>query len=118
MATFFGRPAANPLAPGAVAAEHALDVAEVVRQVVLGEDVDEEGAADGGRDLGFLRGPFVVLGEVLGGRPRDQGVGMPLLGGLEVAVHEGLGRLGQGFAKVSVRWWRHLRSAYLPVGRL
>ena len=42
----FGGPAAHPLTPGTVAAEHPLDVAEVVRQVVLGEHVDEQGAAN------------------------------------------------------------------------
>jgi hypothetical protein len=38
--TFFGGPAADPLSPGAVAAEPGGDLAVVGGQVVLGEQVD------------------------------------------------------------------------------
>ena len=71
VAALLGGPTAHPGAPGAVLAEHPLDGAEVVRQVVLGEQVDQQRAAHLGADL--------VAGEV-------GVVGAPLVAGLVVAA--------------------------------
>ncbi len=64
-----------------------------MREVVLGEQVDEQGAADG-----FVHGrlrlvPHLTGLEVLTETPRHELVGEPLLRVLEVALQE---RLGDG----------------------
>ena len=53
--SLFRRPAANPFAPCALTAEQPLAVPEVVRQVLLGEHIHEEGAASLRGEVGFLR---------------------------------------------------------------
>ena len=88
VAALFGGPPTGPGAPGGVAAEHRLDGAEVVREVVLGEEVHEQGAAHLGGELHLVRRPLVVGLEVPALAPRHELVREPLLGGGEVAVEE------------------------------
>ena len=90
VATLLSRPAPNPMAPSAVAAEHALDVPEVVGQVVLGQDIDEQRAAGLGAEPGLFGRPLVVGWEVLAPTPGHQRVGMPLFGLSKVALVEPL----------------------------
>ena len=62
VAAFFGRPATAPGAPCPVWPEHVVDVSEVVRQVVFGEQVDVQRAASRPIEGGELGNP--VFGEV------------------------------------------------------
>ena len=93
MTTFFSGPTAHPGAPCAVLAEHPLDRSEVVRQVVLGEEIDQQCAAHFGPDLvtaevGVVGRPLVP-GLVISPTPiGDQIVGEPLLGGRQMALEE------------------------------
>ena len=82
--TLFGRPPAGPVAPHTVATEEVVDGGEVVREVVLGQDVDEQGAGHSvGQGLGLAR---------LRGRPPfDDLMGKPLLGHAQVAFDEPFG---------------------------
>ena len=67
---FLRRPPVRPCTPDVFAAVHTIDRLEVVRQVVLGQQVDEEGAAHGIGEDEILRIPRIVSGE---GSP--QGIG-------------------------------------------
>ena len=91
--TLLGRPAADPVDPGAVAlAEHPVDEAVVAGQVVLGQQADlERGLGDPGQAR--LVGRPWLLVEVAPEPVRDEVVGEPLLGDLRVPVVEagGLG---------------------------
>ena len=91
VAGLFGSPTVRPLTPDALTTEHAVDGLEVVRQVVLGEQVDEQRAAHGRRQchIGFL--PHLVLDEVATQAPRHQLVGIPRLAGVVVALRQPLG---------------------------
>ena len=113
VATLFGGPTAAPRAPRLIGAVHALDGVEVVGQVVLGEEVHEQGAAHpvGQRLTGGV--PDLVRLEVAAPAPGDELVGEPLLGALEVGVEQPLhdrGELGDDAGRV-----RHGSS--LPTGR-
>ena len=90
VAALLGRPAPHPMAPRAVAAEHALDVPEVVRQVVLRQDVDEQRTAGLGTEAGLRWVPLVVVGIVPAPAPGDQLVRMPLPGLTKVPLVEPL----------------------------
>ena len=78
----------SPQAPSR--AEHPLDRAEVVREVVLGQQVDEQRAADrvGQRDVARRTRPRLAGLEVAAPAPRDDLVGEPLLGARQVAVEQ------------------------------
>ena len=77
-----GGPAVHPLAPGGVAAEDHGDLVVVARQVVLGEQVDDQRRPRHVRDVGVVRRPRVALHqavEVAAVAPRDVVVREPLL---------------------------------------
>ncbi len=83
-------PAVHPGAPGAVPAEQGRDLVVVAREVVLGEQVDDErDPADLG-DLGLLLVPGLAVledpGEVAGVAEGHILVRHPVLGHLQVAV--------------------------------
>ena len=93
VATFLGGPSADPRSPRAVGAEEALDGAEVVRQVVLGEQIDEEcrthGVVDRGPgQVGVGLGPRLTGDRVAAAAVRDVFVGEPLFGGRQVAFQQ------------------------------
>ena len=112
--SLLGRPPVRPLAPCALAAEHPVDRLEVVREVVLGEEVDEQRAADriGHRHLTGV--PVLTLDEVAAQAPRHELVRVPRLAGLVVASGELLGHRGQFVQELDLV---HDPSVYLPVGR-
>jgi hypothetical protein len=91
VAVLLGGPAPGPLAPDGVVAEHPEDGVRVVRQVVLGQEVDEEGAAHLVGQAGLGRVPRLVGFEVAAPAPRHQLVGEPLLAGIDVSGEEPLG---------------------------
>ena len=91
MPALLGRPAPGPVTPGPVPAEEIVDRGEVVGQVVLGQDVHEEGA---GHPLGQGLGQTARAGGRQG-PPLDDLVGEPLLGHAQVAVHQAFGRREQ-----------------------
>ena len=93
MAALLGRPAADPVDPGAIAPpEHPVDEPVVRGQVVLGQEVDlERRLGDAGQARLVGRPGFLV--EVPAQPVRDVVVGEPLLGDLRVAVVQA-GRLG------------------------
>jgi hypothetical protein len=96
--TLLGGPSTHPRAPGAVLAEHPLDGAEVVRQIVLGEQIDEQGAAHFGADLvaaevSVVGRPLVTGFVISSSRVRHVVVGEPLLRRREVTLEK---RLGDG----------------------
>ena len=76
------RPAADPRAPGAVAAEPGGDLAVVAGQVVLGQQVDEHRGLRRVVEPGLLRRPVLAAeeGEVAPLVPRHVVVRMPFLG--------------------------------------
>ena len=84
-----GGPATDPCAPGAVGAERLVDVAVVARQVVLGEEVDDERGAG---DLTHSRLRWIPriavqhAVEIAAIAPRHVLVGKPLAGRPEVAI--------------------------------
>ena len=93
VAALFGGPPADPLAPRLVGAEHALDGAEVVRQVVLGQEVDEQRRADGVVDLGagevgVVGRPFLTGDRIAAAPVRDVLVGEPFLGRRQVSFEQ------------------------------
>ena len=97
VAAFLGSPPAGPRAPRAVGAEHPLDRAEVVRQVVLGEQVDDQRRAHGVVDrrpaeVGVGLRPRLAGDGVASAAVGDQLVREPLLGGCEVAFEQRLDR--------------------------
>jgi len=88
----------HPLAPGVVPAEDLGDLVVVAGQVVLGQQVDDQGAAS---DIGQWRvvgtpllAPHPAV-EVAPLAPWDEVVGEPLLGDPEVAVELSLDDLVQ-----------------------
>ena len=95
VATLLGGPAPDPRAPGAVGPEAIRDLRRVVGEVVLGEEVHEQGAADGRveRDLVFV--PRLAGREVPAARPRHELVREPLLGAGQVALEQALGDRGE-----------------------
>ena len=88
VAGLLGGPPAAPLAPGGLPPEHRLDRAEVVGEVVLGQQVDEQAGPHLGGQAGLLGRPLVVGLEVPTTRIGDQGVGEPLLGLGQVPVEQ------------------------------
>jgi len=100
VATLLGRPPADPLAPGAVGAEQTLDGAEVVREVVLREQVDEQRRPHrvvdrGAREVGVVLVPLLAGDRVLAAAVRHVLVREPLLGGREVPLEQSLDVGGQ-----------------------
>src|SRR5690606_34021828 len=71
VAALLGGPAAAPLAPGGVTSEQGLDRAEVVRQVVLGQQVHEEARSDLGGEIDLVRVPLPAGLEVPAAAPGD-----------------------------------------------
>ena len=88
VATLLGRPPAVPLAPHVAVAELAADLAVVVREVVLGEDVEEERTARALAQLRRLRIPALAFGVVAAAAPRHELVREPLLGGTEMTLEQ------------------------------
>ena len=89
VATFLGRPPAVPLAPHVVVAELAVDAAEVVREVVLGEEVEEAARCARPRHSFVVVGiPRLAFGVVATAAPRHHLVREPLLGGTEVTLEQ------------------------------
>ena len=107
-----GGPPAGPGAPGAVGAEHPVDGGEVVREVVLGQQVHEQGAAHGVGHRVLVGIPRLGRIEVATLAPRHDLVGEPLLAGREVAVEETRPPWVRGRAPDG-----SCPSAYRPVGR-
>ena len=91
VALLLGRPPADPLPPHA-GAEDVVDRVEVVGQVVLGQEVDEQGVPHGVGHGELGRVPRLVRLEVAASAPGHVKVGEPLLGRADVALHELLRR--------------------------
>ena len=88
---FLGGPAADPGPPRSVAAEDARDLVVVTRQVVLGEEVDDQARA-GGVAVALLLGRPVLTaeeGEIAALVPRHVVVGIPRLMHLQVPLELG-----------------------------
>ena len=82
-------PAAYPGAPGAIAAHVGRDLVVVAREVVLGEEIDDEARARRLAEPALLRGPFLAPErsvEILCLAPRNVLVREPLLGRRQMAV--------------------------------
>ena len=112
MAALLGSPTPIPGAERSIEREHPLDVVEVVRQVVLGEQVDKQRTAHSRRQLNALertvaRRPLVSAFEVTPAAIGDQFVREPLLGRREVAVEE---LPGHGLQLGDERLWCHARQ--------
>ena len=84
MPPLLGRPPPGPIAPGAVPAEEIVDRSEVVRQVVLGQHVDEHGT-------GHAIGQGFGASDLWWRPPLDEVVGKPLFGHAQMAVDQALG---------------------------
>ena len=91
VALLLGCPAADPLAPHP-RTEHVVDRVEVVGQIVLGQEVDEEGVPHRAGYGELLRVPFLLGLEVTAPAPWHVQMGEPFLGGRDVAFHELLSR--------------------------
>ena len=86
-----GGPSVHPVDPGAVSgAEHAMDLAVVAGEVVLGQQVDLERDLGHAADAGLVGRPRLLV-EVATHRVGDVVVGEPLLGHLEVPVQHPFG---------------------------
>ncbi len=113
VAALLGGPAAGPLAPHVVAAEHPLDVAEVVRQVVLGEQVHEQRAAHPGRER-----RCVGLHRPRRRSRRAALHGTSSWGNHSLVVARWRSSEPLGVRREVVQEWRSsIPPAYLPVGR-
>ena len=83
----FGGPELRPFGHGRVVGERPRDAGVVVGQVVFGQQVEDEGGADGTGDgcLGLVPGVVPVTAALF---PRDDFVGVPVLATFPVRVHE------------------------------
>jgi hypothetical protein len=88
VAALFCGPAANPGSPCVVAAEPSGDGPEVVREIVLGEEVHEQRAAGGGADAVVIGLPLGIVAEIPSLTPRNERVREPLPGRGEVPLEE------------------------------
>ena len=91
MPALLGRPPPHPRAPRPVAAEGLVDHHRVVGQVVLGQQVDEQRAADRVGHLDLVGVPLLVRLEVAAPAPRHDLMGEPFLGAVEMALEQPLG---------------------------
>ena len=116
MTGLLGGPAVRPFAPDALASEHPVDGLEVVRQVVLGEQVDEEGAAQRVGNRHLIGVPDKVGFEVTTHAPRNELVRVPRLARLVVPSSQLLGDLSEFVEECCCRSSQTSISS-LPTGR-
>ena len=112
----FGGPPPRPLAPHLVR-EHPVDGLEVVREVVLGQQVDDERAAHAGRQRRTLRVPRFARRRTRPRAPtgsaRAASTTSSSRGGARRGTRPAASARPPGRGSSSTSW----REAYLPVGR-